>query len=246
MRAPSSSKAKFILSWLAGIYALGAIACAGSARATIIDVTNVAVPLTAGGINITDGTNSFSNIIAGQIALTASVSGGVGGPFVLYAWCVDLYHDIYLGQNSYAYTVAGAVVTDDSNGTALSTTVSNKLMTLAAYGNAQLAGAKAGDANFSSAVQLAIWKTEYAGFAFTANATVTNYVASLQTYAASNSAPATSMRSLSGAQNLITDGISLTFSGNSQANAVPEPASMALIGVGVPTLVGVRRRRITV
>lgn len=238
MRAPSSSKAKFILSWLAGIYALGAIACAGSARATIIDVTNVAVPLTAGGINITDGTNSFSNIIAGQIALTASVSGGVGGPFVLYAWCVDLYHDIYLGQNSYAYTVAGAVVTDDSNGTALSTTVSNKLMTLA--------GAKAGDANFSSAVQLAIWKTEYAGFAFTANATVTNYVASLQTYAASNSAPATSMRSLSGAQNLITDGISLTFSGNSQANAVPEPASMALIGVGVPTLVGVRRRRITV
>ena len=244
MRAQLFSKAKFTLSWLAGIYALGAIACAGPAQATTINVTNVAVPLTAGGINVTDGTNSFSNIIAGQIALTASVSGGLPGSFVLYAWCVDFYHDIYLGQNSYTYTVAGAVVTDDSNGTALSTTVSNKLMTLAAYGNTQLAGAKAGDANFSSAVQLAIWKTEYAGFAFTANATVTSYVASLQTYAANNSAPATSMRSLSGTQNLITDSIGLTFSSNAQANAVPEPASMALIGVGLVALAGARRKKV--
>ena len=243
MRPPSPSKARFTLSWLAGIYVLGALACAGSAQATTINVSNVAVPLTAGGINITDGTTSFSNVIAGQIALTATMSGAIG-PFVLYAWCVDLYHDIYLGQNSYAYTVAGSVVTDDSHGTALSTAVSTKLMTLAAYGNAQLAGAKAGDADFSSAVQVAIWKTEYAGFAFTANAAVTNYAAALQTYAANNSAPATSMRSLSGTQNLITDSIGLTFSSNAQANAVPEPASMALIGVGLVALAGARRKKV--
>lgn len=241
MRAQSYPAIKSALSWLAGLYAL---VCVGAAQATIIDVTNVAVPISASGVNVSDGSHSYSNVIAGQIVLTGSVSGAAGGPFVLYAWCVDFYHNIYLGQNSYAYNVAGPVVSDDGNGTALSPTVSAKMMTLAAYGNAQLAGAKTGDANFSSAVQVAIWKTEYAGFAFTANATVTNYVASLQAYAASNSAPATSMRSLSGAQNLISDSVGLSFTGNSNgATAVPEPASLSLIGIGLVALRLARRRR---
>jgi hypothetical protein len=245
MRSQSSLFAHPCLSWAVGFCALGVVACAGSARATTLDVTYVAAPLWANGVNVYYAGTSYNNIIAGQIALTATVVGGSGSSFTVNAWCVDLFHEIYLGQNHYTYAVSGAVVSDDSNGHALSSAVSSQLLTLAAYGNALLAGAKAGDSDFSSAVQLAIWQTEYNGLTFTASDNVVAVVRSLKNYAAQHSAIASSILALSGGQNLITDSVSQGFqNNNSLQTSVPEPASIALIGVGMLALGASRRRKV--
>ena len=244
MRSQSSLFVQSCVSWAVGLCALGVVAFSGSARATTVDVSYVAAPLWANGVNVHYAGTSYNNIIAGQIALTATVVGGSGSSFTIDAWCVDLFHEIYLGQNHYTYSVAGAVVSNDSNGHALSSAVSSQLLTLAAYGNTSLAGAKAGDAEFSSAVQLAIWQTEYTGLTFTASDNIVASVTSLKNYAAHNSGFASSILSLSGAQNLITDSVSQSFHNtNSLLTSVPEPASMALIGVGMLALGASRRKK---
>ena len=218
-----------------------AVALATPAAAVQIDVSNVAVPLWVSGVDISYGSHSYTGVIAGQIVLHAAYAGAIASPaFDVYAWCVDLFHDVYLGANTYHYILGGAV-TNDGNGATLSSLTGNQLMTLAAYGNARLAGADAGNADVSTAIQLAIWQTEYPGFTFSANAAITSHVAEFEAYAASHVSTNTSLTSLEGAQALVTDTIRLP-PGDEQE--VPEPFSGALLLTGLVGL-GVTRRKLS-
>jgi hypothetical protein len=149
------------------------MAFGGVAKAQTVSVTNVAVPLYATGLNLTLGTTTHTNVIAGQIVLTGTDSAMPTKPaFSIYVWCIDLYHDTSIGTATYTFTIA-SLPTTNGNGVAISAAVGKQLATLAAYGNTLLAGVNAGNAKVSTAVQLAIWQTEYSttnggpGFSFT-------------------------------------------------------------------------------
>jgi hypothetical protein len=148
--------------WTIGAVALAAGLFVGApAKAQTITVTNVSVPTYDSNISVTYGSTTVSNIIAGQIVLTATDSAMPSAPaFSIYAWCVDLYHEIGIGNNTYTFNIGGAVTTN-GNGVAVSSAVANQLATLVAYGNSLMAGVDAGNATVSTALQLAIWQTEY-------------------------------------------------------------------------------------
>ena len=216
------------------------LAFASPAAAESVHITNVAVPLTASGINIAYQTHSYTNVIAGQLQLTSTYGSNPSGPnFIVNAWCVDLLHDINIGANTYDYILASAVTTD-SNGTALSATQNREIMALAAHGNALLAGSSAGSAVMSSAIQLAIWALVYPGLTFTADATTTANVAVLEAYAASHSDPGIALMTTAAAQNLIASG--LPPGGSPGVPAVPEPSAMLLLITGLAGLGTIRRR----
>ncbi|MCX7382942.1 MAG: PEP-CTERM sorting domain-containing protein [Alphaproteobacteria bacterium] len=218
-----------------GLVALAA-ALAAPAAAQQVTITNVAVPLSAQNINITYGGATYSNVIAGQVVLQTAYAGSVAGStFTVYAWCTDLYHDIYLGNNTYSY-VLGTSVTSNGNGVTLTPAISAQVATLAAYGNSLLAGPNAGNADVSSAIQLAIWQIENPGFTFSTSSTVTTLVAAYEAYAAVHSLLASSLTSLSGAQALVTNTIA-------PSAPVPEPISAALLLPGLAGMAWIRRRR---
>lgn len=215
---------------------------AAPAAAQQVTISNVAVPLSDQNVNITYGGTTYTSVIAGQIVLqTAYAGSNVGSPFTVYAWCADLYHDIYIGANTYSY-VLGNTVSTNGNGVALSQTTVNQLFTLAAYGNSLLAGSYAGNSDVSTAVQLAIWQTENPGFTFSANSIVTSFVATFEAYAAAHSLVASSLTSLSGSQGLITNTIAPSGTTSGSSN-VPEPLSGVLLLPGLAGIGWVRRRR---
>ena len=227
---------------LAAICGAG-LALAAPAKADQLNVTNVSVPLYASGINVSYGATTWSGIVAGQIVLYATDTALPTTPaFNVAAWCVDLYHGISLGNNSYAFVV-GTAVTTNGNGVAISAATNTKLMTLAAYGNSLLAGANAGSADVASAIQLAIWQTEYSGLTFTASAAVTNYVTTFEAYANTHTLTGASLSPLNGQQQLITNTVAPGGLGGTTTTQAPEPVSAALLSTGLLGLGIVRRRR---
>ncbi len=227
--------------WVAASLFACAAAFGGSVNAQTVTVTNVAVPLYDSGISVTLGSTTITSVIAGQIVLTGTDSAMPTRPaFSIYAWCVDLYHDIAIGSNTYTFTIGGAPVTN-GNGGAISAAVGKQLATLAAYGNSLLAGASAGNATVSTAIQIAIWQTEYAtanggpGFSFTDSGSdasvLATDVAAFENYAINNTQSSATLIPLNGQQQLITNTV-----------AAPEAVTLALLATGMLGLAFVRRR----
>jgi hypothetical protein len=227
--------------WMAAGLCAITVAFGVPAKAQTVSVTSVAVPLYDTGLNVTLGSTTHTNVIAGQIVLTGTDSAMPTKPaFNIYAWCVDLYHDINIGTNPYTFTIGG-LPTTNGNGVAISAAVGKQLATLAAYGNTLLAGVNAGNVTVSTAVQLAIWQTEYStanggpGFSYTYSgsdsAALATDIAAFESYAISNTQSAATLVPLGGQQQLITNTV-----------AAPEPVTVGLLATGLLGLAFVRRR----
>jgi hypothetical protein len=141
---------------LIGLAGLGA-----PAFATEINVDNVTVPYYE-LVDITGEVDetmvSDQDQIAGEILLTVNNVGSTK-QYTLPVWCVDIFHDIYLGGSGYLYT-EGPLSTDNSdNPSKLTTTQIQEIEDLVSYGTAQMQS-HPGDA-ISAEVQAAIWTVEY-------------------------------------------------------------------------------------
>ena len=146
---------------------------ASSASAVTLSITDVSLPSgTPFNLSISGGTLvSTINIpapYAGQIVLSTGEAGTVG------AWCVDLWHDIYL-NDSYTYTTGLLTTNSDGSNATTSTPITTQqaqeILGLATYGNDTLTTIPLGTVHdmFSGEVQAAIWSIVNGGATVTAS-----------------------------------------------------------------------------
>ncbi len=142
---------------IAAVAALGAAGLAAPASATQVYVSNM-------GLNDGYDMVSFQQDPAkpagpwgggteytGRQTLTANY-GNTDDPaqqFSIFAWCIDVFHDINIGANSIVYTLGPAIAPEATN-----------IRKLAAWGDQQL-GISTPNALISAAVQAEIWDLEY-------------------------------------------------------------------------------------
>ncbi len=163
---------------------------------------------------------------AGQQTLTANygAADNPAGHFSLLAWCVDVFHNIYLGANSIVYTTGALAVPNAAS-----------IAALAVWGNQQLAGGP--DALLSAAVQATIWNLEYnmrlVGGSNAALMAKVNYLSNtlLPTLPASD------------VTSLVAIGPDGRITAQGLITQVPEPEMLTLFAAALVGLAVVRRRR---
>jgi hypothetical protein len=131
------------------------------AVAGVITVTNIAIPYEE-TLTIGNPLSPAEGAYVGQQVLTTSTGQTID------AWCIDLVHDAYLGNQSpnFDYQIEPIATNNDPNyagGAALSASQIAEISGLVIYGDNLLAagGSAATLDQDSAAVQLAIWAVEY-------------------------------------------------------------------------------------
>jgi PEP-CTERM motif len=222
----------------AALIGLGGLAA--PARAAEIYVDNVQLPysesLNLNGVVDGSSYNAY-NQLAGQIVLTVNNVGNAS-QFTLPVWCVDIFHDIYLGSSGFQFS-DGALSTDNSAGTPngpapLSATQITEILDLATYGNTLMRNSPS---NHNSAlVQAAIWTVEYNNstgntLAVTGGDITETEINDAIADALVNGGSGGQLISLDGIQQQVFDG------------PVPEPASLSLLAVSLFGMGFARRRK---
>jgi hypothetical protein len=194
-----------------------AVALAGSAQALDLTFAGMSLP-NSEKASISVNGSSFTNVYAGQINFTSSTGS-------LSSYCADALS--FLNNGSHSYTVSQLTLTPDTNiGKAGTILANNQAGALTA---AQQAG-----------LQLAVWEAIYdGGTTFDANGAsfkaknvsdeILGYAS--QYYGTYCNTPTNGVMSLSTNQ----------AGGQSQMTAVPEPMTVAALGMG--SLALLRRRR---
>lgn len=130
---------------------------ASPAAASPINITAVNTPNTASvDINGSHGVPSANNVDVGQFVISTSNAG------TLYAWCVDLFHDIGIGSDHLSFQTAALTTSVQPDGhTSLTQTQINQISYIAWFGDNLLASNPANIDLISAAIQTEIWKIEY-------------------------------------------------------------------------------------
>jgi hypothetical protein len=215
---------KLTVAALAAGLSLFSLASAPTASANIM-ITNVQVPYYE-GITLHGGVIGTEAIgIAGQIVLTTDIG-------VLGTWCVDLFRNITLG-GSYTYSV-GTLTTNNAipTPTPLTATQINQIGALAAYGNFVMSTSPTSPK--SAAIQAAIWDVEY-GTTATGSAAFALELANIMALLPTLSNPGgDQLFSSQDSQGLyVNQGLYVPHDGH-----VPEPSTLALIALGLLSLLG--------
>jgi hypothetical protein len=226
----------------AGLIGLGGLAAPAFASDIIAD--SVQVPYSE-NLTLTGKVDSQTqNVddpsqISGQIVLSVQnydsiTQKAISAPYTLAVWCVDIFHDIDIGNGTqYPYSV-GSLSTDNSdNPSVLNATQISDIEDLVAYGDYEMQ--KNPTNAISAQVQATIWMVEYnnseIGNSLTvrggdvtgdlSSGSIYTTLMKAETYVAEYGGSAGQLSSLTGAQ--------------AEAYATPAP----LIGSGVPGVLAV-------
>jgi hypothetical protein len=219
-----------------GIAVAAMTVTAPPAAADTYTVTNVEVPYSE---ILTLDTPVSVEAYVGQVVLTATdTSTSPVTDTTLYAWCIDLYHDVGLGSQTLYYDTESTLYNNDpTDDQPLSATASSEISDLIGAGDTALSSdAAAHDSSAtidqdSAAYQVAIWTIEYSDFTYSGGSSSLNSEVASLVAAAENDelAPVTEeLLGLYGQQSF-----AMIAPSGSDFSPIPEPGSLALLSAGL-------------